>query len=77
MSSSVNDSSEKAIPPVVWFIAAMVYVVCPLDLDFIPIIGWIDDLVVAYMGIYQWRAGVAAQNAEPKAKLPADEGGAK
>ncbi len=56
-----NDKVVGGIPPVIWFIAAMVYVVCPLDMDFIPVIGWIDDVVVAYIGISKWRQGVRAQ----------------
>jgi hypothetical protein len=27
-------------------IAAVLYIVCPLDFDFIPLIGWIDDVFV-------------------------------
>lgn len=25
---------------------ALIYVICPLDFDFIPIIGWIDDAAI-------------------------------
>jgi uncharacterized membrane protein YkvA (DUF1232 family) len=31
---------------------ALLYIISPIDLipDFIPIIGWIDDLIVAFIG---------------------------
>jgi uncharacterized membrane protein YkvA (DUF1232 family) len=29
-------------------IGAIIYIVCPLDLDFIPVLGWVDDAAVGY-----------------------------
>ena len=31
------------------FIAAIIYIISPLDFDWIPIIGWIDDGLVFYL----------------------------
>jgi uncharacterized membrane protein YkvA (DUF1232 family) len=47
-----------------WIIAAAVYVICPLDFDFIPIAGWVDDWIVAYMCYRKYRDGVAVTNSE-------------
>jgi uncharacterized membrane protein YkvA (DUF1232 family) len=47
----------KSIPPFMWLVAAFIYFICPLDFDFIPVVGWIDDLVVAYLGIKKWQEG--------------------
>jgi Protein of unknown function (DUF1232) len=33
------------------FSLAILYVVCPLDFDFIPIGGWVDDAIVMFMSI--------------------------
>ncbi len=38
-----------------WLIGAAAYVICPLDFDFVPVVGWIDDIVVAYCCIKKWR----------------------
>ena len=38
-------SKEKAM----WIIGCVVYVICPLDFDFIPFLGWIDDAFVIYL----------------------------
>jgi uncharacterized membrane protein YkvA (DUF1232 family) len=46
---------------IVWLVAGFLYVVCPLDFDFIPVIGWIDDVIVAYCCIQKYRAGNAIQ----------------
>ncbi len=27
-------------------IGCILYVICPLDFDFIPIVGWVDDVAV-------------------------------
>jgi uncharacterized membrane protein YkvA (DUF1232 family) len=29
-------------------IGAIIYIVCPLDFDFIPVLGWVDDAAVGY-----------------------------
>lgn len=46
----------KSIPPWVWLVGAAAYFVCPLDFDFIPGIGWLDDLAVAGFAIKQFLA---------------------
>ncbi len=51
------------VHPAVWLIAASIYVLCPLDMDFIPIVGWVDDIVVACMGISKYRKGVQLREA--------------
>jgi uncharacterized membrane protein YkvA (DUF1232 family) len=33
-------------------LGALLYVVCPFDFDFVPVLGWVDDAAVAYMA---WR----------------------
>jgi uncharacterized membrane protein YkvA (DUF1232 family) len=42
--------SYKPWPFLTWvyFCGAFVYLLCPIDLipDFIPVLGWVDDLVV-------------------------------
>lgn len=43
-----------------WIMAAVLYFICPLDLDFIPLVGWCDDLVVAYLCTQKSRACLAA-----------------
>jgi uncharacterized membrane protein YkvA (DUF1232 family) len=44
-------------------IGALVYVVCPFDFDFVPVLGWVDDAVVAYMA---WRhISTPAPHAKP------------
>lgn len=48
----------KGIHPSVWLVAAIIYVICPLDFDFIPVIGWVDDLFVAVMGIRKFTHGM-------------------
>lgn len=42
------------------FLAAIAYIVWPLDVipDVIPIIGWIDDLIVGIIGVYALLKGV-------------------
>jgi len=39
-----------------WLIAGALYVICPFDFDFIPLVGWVDDVFVAYGCIKQWHA---------------------
>lgn len=45
----------RGFPPAFWLIAAGIYVVCPLDLDFIPFVGWLDDILVAYLGYQKYQ----------------------
>lgn len=45
----------RILPPSIWLAAGLIYVVCPLDLDFVPVVGWLDDVVVAYLCIKRWR----------------------
>jgi uncharacterized membrane protein YkvA (DUF1232 family) len=33
-------------------LGALLYVVCPFDFDFVPVLGWVDDAAVAYIA---WR----------------------
>lgn len=39
---------------VVFLIAAVVYLVLPVDVvpDFLPLVGWVDDLLVIGLGIW-------------------------
>jgi uncharacterized membrane protein YkvA (DUF1232 family) len=36
-------------------IATVLYVICPLDGDFIPVLGWLDDIVVIWLCIDYFR----------------------
>jgi hypothetical protein len=47
----------KSLPPWAWLLLGSLYVACPLDGDFIPVVGWVDDLVVAYFAVQKWRKG--------------------
>jgi hypothetical protein len=29
-------------------LAAAIYIICPFDFDFIPVLGWVDDAAVGY-----------------------------
>jgi len=53
----------KRIHPSVWLAAAFLYVICPLDFDFVPAIGWVDDVFVAMMGIRKFSAGMQSRRA--------------
>ena len=35
------------------FFIAVIYIICPIDLmpDFIPVIGWVDDVFAGLIGI--------------------------
>ena len=68
----VNETYQHNIPPAVWLVAAAIYVVCPIDFDFIPVVGWIDDFIVAYIGIRKWREGLRKQEALKRKILQAD-----
>jgi uncharacterized membrane protein YkvA (DUF1232 family) len=46
-----------------WLVAAVIYVICPLDFDFVPIAGWVDDVFVAYGCIKNWRSAKLASSA--------------
>jgi hypothetical protein len=48
---------EVNLPPWLWLIAGLIYVICPLDFDFVPLLGWIDDAVVAFLAYQKWRQG--------------------
>jgi len=48
----MNESLKKRL----LVLACVAYVVCPLDFDFIPIIGWIDDAAVIVMTYQELRA---------------------
>lgn len=52
--------------PALWLVAAAIYFLCPLDLDFIPLIGWVDDVFVAYHCIKRWRLATEAEAARAK-----------
>jgi uncharacterized membrane protein YkvA (DUF1232 family) len=43
-----------------WIIGAALYCVCPLDGDFVPVVGWIDDAVVCWIAYRQVRKQMAA-----------------
>jgi uncharacterized membrane protein YkvA (DUF1232 family) len=63
-------SSYKNIPPVVWYFLGVAYFICPLDLDFIFPIGYIDDAIVMYMAYKKWKSEAALQAEERKALVP-------
>lgn len=35
-------------------ILGFLYVVVPVDFDFVPLLGWVDDGAVIYLGICMW-----------------------
>lgn len=42
---------NKGITPGWLLIVAIAYCVCPLDFDFIPVVGWLDDVgFLSYAG---------------------------
>ena len=43
----------------------VIFVFFPFDVDFIPVVGCIDDAIVAYVCIRKWRAENAANDAVP------------
>jgi uncharacterized membrane protein YkvA (DUF1232 family) len=49
--------------PSVWLAAAFLYVICPLDFDFVPAIGWVDDVFVAMTSIRKFSAGMQSRRA--------------
>jgi uncharacterized membrane protein YkvA (DUF1232 family) len=67
----------RRVPPWMWLLIGAIYVICPLDFDFIPVVGWIDDAIVAYLCIRKWRAENAANDAAPADRvIDADSTGA-
>lgn len=54
----------KNMHPSVWLVAAFLYWVCPLDFDFIPAIGFIDDIGVAILSIRKFRQGMRDREAQ-------------
>ena len=48
---SLQDPSPLSWQRILVFIAGVVYLLSPLDLvpDFIPLLGWVDDVVVVYL----------------------------
>lgn len=54
----------RGIPAWLWLVAAGIYVVCPADFDFVPVLGWVDDAMVAYFAIQNWRKSVAARQTQ-------------
>jgi hypothetical protein len=35
-------------------VLGFIYVVCPLDFDVVPLLGWLDDGAVVYLGFRMW-----------------------
>lgn len=54
---------KQGIPAWVWLVGATIYVICPLDFDFLPLIGWVDDVAVSYMCIKQWNKAKRSESA--------------
>lgn len=44
-------------------IAGAIYIISPIDLipDFIPVIGWIDDMLVAFIILLTWAFYLSSQ----------------
>lgn len=59
---------KQGIPPWVWLIAALIYFLCPLDFDFVPVLGWIDDVAVSILCIRQWDKAKKAEKSTSQAK---------
>jgi hypothetical protein len=56
-----HKATDKNLPPWAWPLIAFAYAVCPLDGDFIPVLGWIDDGLVACFAAYKWWTARQAQ----------------
>lgn len=69
--SGMHHEDSQRIPdgimPWIWILLGIIYILSPYDLipDFIPVDGWIDDLVVAVLLvryiIHLWRQASSAQ----------------
>lgn len=46
--TAANELKEAGITPGWLLVFAILYAVCPLDFDFIPVLGWLDD--VGFLG---------------------------
>lgn len=55
---TATQNTPRRIPPWIWLLGGAVYVICPLDFDFVPVLGWLDDIFVACMCIKQWNKGI-------------------
>jgi len=51
------------LPKIVVILISVIYVILPMDAipDFIPFVGWVDDLVVSAIGILTAIAAVTGQ----------------
>ena len=51
------------LPKIVVILISIIYVILPMDAipDFIPFVGWVDDLVVSAIGILTAIAAVTGQ----------------
>lgn len=61
---------KQGMPPWVWIVAAVIYAAWPVDLvvDVLPIVGWADDVAVAFLCIKQWHAARRADKTPPTEK---------
>jgi len=55
------ESQSKGLPPFAWFALGLAYFICPLDFDFVPVAGWVDDWVIVYMAYKKWKSEAAIQ----------------
>jgi len=46
---------------IAWVAGALLYVICPFDFDFIPVVGWIDDAFVVWLAAKKVRAEFAGK----------------
>jgi uncharacterized membrane protein YkvA (DUF1232 family) len=63
-----TQSPKQGIPAWIWLVGAAIYVVCPVDLDFVPILGWVDDVAVSYLCIKQWNKAKKAEKSASQEK---------
>jgi uncharacterized membrane protein YkvA (DUF1232 family) len=50
-----DNGARRGIHPGIWLAAAAFYVLNPIDGDMFGPIFWLDDLLVAYLAISNWR----------------------